>query len=280
MKGKSLSVIAALLVGAAARPALAQTQAPAPLTAEQKQWRYQVSVMERVLEGAVEHGAAVTRDRLQAVLPAQMLLADNARVRGFRLAGYGMFFDVEVPPLDGTIDGTLLWSLRTLDQNDLGLQSALNALKTYVESANDPTLQQALKRVELQVAPATATTMAADPYAAAPRVATGAAASVAASAEPEPAADPILKDPMQAYHTEIMTAIMDAMLEHSGPLDIGPDEWLTVAVRGNDNRPRLSPADNDSRTFLARISGTALRSFRAGQIAKEEALKRIEVRIF
>ena len=280
MQGRSLSFVAVLLFSAAAGPAVAQIATPTPLTAEQKQWRYQVGVMERVLEGAVEHGAAVTRDRLQAVLPAQMLLADNARVRGFRLAGYGVFFDVEVPPLDGTIDGTLLWSLRTLDQNDLGLQSALNALKAHVELAKDPSLQQALKRVELQVAPDTAMARVANPSDTRPRLTTGSAAAVSPAAEPEPPADPILKDPQQAYHTEVIHAIMDAMLEHSGALEIGPDESLTVAARGNDDRPRLSQADNDSRTFLLRINGAALRAFRAGQITREDASQRIEVRIF
>lgn len=277
--GRSSSLLACLLFSAAVTPALAQTVAPAPLTAEQKQWRYQVGVMERVLEGAVEHGATVTRDRLQAVLPAQMLLADNARVRGFRLIGYGVFFDVEVPPLDGTIDGTLLWSLRTLDQNDLGLESALKALKTYVESANDPTLQQALRRVELQVAPAAATARVVDSSGVAPRLATGSAAA-APAAEGGQASDPILKDPQEAYHTEVMHAVVDAMLEHSGALAIGPDEWLTIAARGNEDRPRLAPADATSRTFVIRINGATLRAFRAGQIKKDEALKLIDVRVF
>ena len=82
------------------------------------------------------------------------------------------------------------------------------------------------------------------------------------------------------YHTEVMRALMDAMLEHSGPLEIGPDEWLTVAVRSNADRPRISAAETDSRTILARISGAGLRSFRSGQVSKEEALKRIELRVF
>ena len=54
-------------------------------------------------EQRVEHGAAVTRDRLQAFLPADMLLSENAHARGFRLDGYGMFFDVSVPDLEGTV---------------------------------------------------------------------------------------------------------------------------------------------------------------------------------
>ena len=111
--------------------------------------------MERVLEGAVEHGATMMRDRLQAVVPpaqAQLLIQENAHARGFRLEGYGVFFDVIVPSLDGS----LTWSLRTLDQNDLGLQSALAVLKTRINPA-DIDMQQALKRIELQVGPATLT---------------------------------------------------------------------------------------------------------------------------
>src|SRR5207244_3500061 len=62
-----------------------------------KESRYQIGQIERLLEGAVEHGATVIRDRLQAMMPADMLLTENARARGFRLDGYGVFFDVEVP---------------------------------------------------------------------------------------------------------------------------------------------------------------------------------------
>ena len=46
----------------------------------------------------------------------------------------------------------MTWAVRTLDQNDLGLDSALKQLKAYIEAAGDANSQQALKRVELQVA--------------------------------------------------------------------------------------------------------------------------------
>ena len=92
--------------------------------------------MERVLEGAVEHGVTVTRDRVQALaqVPADLLVSDNAHARGFRLEGYGVFFDVIVP----SFQTTLTWSLRTLDQNDLGLDSALRTLQTHVKTSGDP----------------------------------------------------------------------------------------------------------------------------------------------
>src|SRR5439155_200129 len=55
--------------------------------------RYQIGQMERVLEGAVEHGATITRDRLKSVLPPgdTLMNGENARARGLRLEGYGVF---------------------------------------------------------------------------------------------------------------------------------------------------------------------------------------------
>ena len=84
------------VAAAVVTPAAAQTAVPARAAAEQ---RYQIGQMERVLEGAVEHGLTNTRDRLQALaqMPADMLVSDNAHARGFRLDGYGVFFDVVVP---------------------------------------------------------------------------------------------------------------------------------------------------------------------------------------
>src|SRR5438477_6516923 len=112
-------------------PAVAQPPADGqipPATAERSRQvderanaesRYQIGQMERVLEGAVEHGATITRDRLKSVLPPgdTLMNGENARARGFRLEGYGVFFDVIVPPFE--TETTLSWSIRTLDQNAL-----------------------------------------------------------------------------------------------------------------------------------------------------------------
>ena len=253
-------------------PAAAQTAAAGRVAAEQ---RYQIGQMERVLEGAVEHGLTNTRDRLQALaqVPADTLVSDNAHARGFRLEGYGVFFDVLVP----TFDTTLTWSLRTLDQNDLGLDSALRTLQTYIKTSGDPNLEQALKRLELQVNPAVLTRTSL-PDVANARNATGSAASV--DADKPAAADPILADPGEAYRTEVITALKDAMLAHSSALNIGPGEWLTIAAKGNDDRPRLAPADTASSTRIIRLKGSDLAEFLAGKITRDEALNRIEVRVF
>jgi hypothetical protein len=245
------------------------------------QSRYRIGQMERVLEGAVEHGAALTRDRLKAVLPPAdttdtLMAGENARARGFRLEGYGVFFDVLVPPF--YTETTLTWSIRTLDQHDLGLDSALKELRAHIQQSGDANLQQALKRVELQVTPST---LASPPVVvgSGARTATGSAAATTADTPSAPV-DPILNDPNEAYRSEVIQALKDAMLEHSSSLDIAPGEWLTIAARGNDDRPRLAPADSDARTRIIRLRGSDLAQFLARQISKDEALKRIEVRVF
>ena len=177
-------------------------------------------------------------------MPADLLVSDNARARGFRLDGYGVFFDVIVPSLETTVT----WSLRTLDQNDLGLDSALRALQTHIKNAGDPNLEQALKRIELQVNPLLLARAAAPapPFPGA-RNATGSAAAAGIDNRRRPV-DPILSDPNEAYRTEVNRALKDAMLAHSGSLGIEAGEWLTIAAKGNDDRPRLAPADSDART--------------------------------
>jgi hypothetical protein len=249
-----------------------------PLNRADTESRYQIGQMERVLEGAVEHGATVTRDRLKAVLPPAdtadtLMSGENARARGFRLEGYGVFFDVSVPSFE-----TTWWTMRTLDQNDLGYDSAMKQLQQVVKG--NANAEQALKRVELQVDPRLRQVPAATQTGV--RTETGSTASASQDAAPAPrsTADPILTDPNEVYRTEVMSALEDAMLEHSGSLGLDADEWLTVAARGNDDRPRLAPADSSSRTRIIRLRGSDLAAFLARQITKEEAKARIEVRIY
>src|SRR6185295_16838956 len=168
------SLLVAAAVTAAAIPAAAQPASSAAAARAGAEQRYQIGQMERVLEGAVEHGVTVTRDRVQALaqVPADLLVSDNAHARGFRLEGYGVFFDVVVP----SFLTTLTWSLRTLDQNDLGLDSAMRTLQTHVKTSGDPNLEQALKRLELQVGPGVLARSSV-PAAIGARLATGSAAA-------------------------------------------------------------------------------------------------------
>jgi hypothetical protein len=272
------TLVAGVLLCAASPHAQAQ---PA---SEQRQLRYQIGVMERVLEEAVEHGANLTRDRLQALVPADMLVSEGARVRGFRIENYGMFFDVEVPTL--LYQGTLPWMFRTLDQNDLGLASALETLRAVVQKAGDTNLEQALKRVELQVAPvAMAASSSVAPPAGMPPLRPGArvlAGSAATTPAPRAAAaaDPNLDDPEEAYRVEVRNALMDAMLDYSRGLSLESGEWLHIAARRHSDDPRLAPTDTDARTVMVRVRGADLTQFLAGQISREEARKRMDVKVF
>ena len=283
-------LVSGMVIGAVAVAGTASAQTPAGpragATAQQaavleqvlqlKESRYQIGQIERLLEGAVEHGATVIRDRMLAIMPADMLLTDNARARGFRLDGYGVFFDVEVPNLEGTLP----WSFRTLDQNDLGVGNALQTIRSFIQasSTSDPAIRQALERIELQLTPGTGTVSAVTPSPATRTVSTQAAP---AAAQPSPVSnDPILANPNEAYRAAIRSALIDAMLEHTRGLNLAPNEWLTVAARASDDRPRLAPADTEGQTNILSIRGSDLAAFLAGQITLEEAKNRVDVRVF
>lgn len=293
MSGKAVAVIASVAIGVAAVPVSGQTpregqdasrpaaQRPNQARNQIEQLRYQIGTMERVLENAVEHGASVWRDRLQALAgPVQALLLDNARVRGYRLEGYGVFFDIDVPSLETT----LFSAFRTLDQNGLGLQNALTQLKAAIP-AGDTSAQQALRSIELRVGPvvtAPVATTAAVTTAEAPgrqAVAVAVAPDVRVEAVPVLANDPILVNPEDVYRAEVMQAVVDALLDYSASLGLGPDEWLAVGVRRNEVRPRIG-LDNNAQTVVARVRGGDLSAFRSGQLTREDAIKRVEVRVF
>ena len=242
-----------------ASPAVAQTAARA---ADARQTHYQIGVMERVLEGAVEHGVAVLKDRLQAAAPAapaELLILDSPRVRGFRLDGYGVFFDVEVPSLNGTLTWTLL-----LDQAS---PAAARASASVPASTAAPILPN--PRRAAGAAPG-----ASDRPVSATSVAPGNAPAAKA-----PVDDRVLDNPNEAYRAEVVQALTDAMLDYSGPLSIGADEWLTIAARGIQDRPRLGPADNDAQTVMLSVRGADLTAFRAGQLSRDQVTVRIGKRV-
>jgi hypothetical protein len=270
-------------------PAAARAQNP-PRTPQQRDLQYQIATLESVLARAVEHGALEIRDRLQAIVPAQMLLSDNARVRGFPLPGYGIVFDVAVPGLDGTLP----WSFQTMDQNNLGLESALSALRGAVQKMNDANLDQAMKRIELQVSPVSA---AIDQTGARPapgdaRFVQGTAAAAALVDEPaarsaqvavvpapRAAVDAVMRNPDEAYRQTITVHIKDAMLNHSIGLNLAPNEMLTVVAKSNEDM-LLGASAPDSRVTTITVTSEDLAAFRSGQITREEAHRRIAVSVF
>src|SRR5207244_5535949 len=102
--------------------------AQAPLSeADQVKSRQKISMMESVLESAVANGADSLMRAVRVVMPPDALMMTGApSARGFRLEGYGVFFDVEVP----TFRPTMAFTLRQMvDENGLGAAAAVNQLK-------------------------------------------------------------------------------------------------------------------------------------------------------
>lgn len=271
MKLIGLSVVAVLAVNVLPAPAQTLSAAAARLaTVESQKARYQIAVMEGVLEKAVQQGARVLNQRFQMVSPTMMLLGigGRARVRGFRLDGYGVFFDVDVP----AVPQSMAWSMRLLGQNGPLLAGEVQVLRRHINSVTDVStkreLEEALRRLEQQVGPV------AMPV---PNTPAG-AVSVQLPSSPATVAPPMLDDPAEAYTTEVKESLIDAMLDFSILLALGPDEYLTIAARDNEEIP-LAPNDpSEAMTITLRIKGSDLAAYRAGRITKDEAKKRVEVR--
>ena len=240
--------------------------------------RHEISVMEGILENAVQYGAQVLNRRLQAsaAAPDMVLLSGASRARGFRLDGYGVFFDVEFP----AIRRSVVWSFRMLDRPDPALRSAFQDLRRNVQSLSDPRARQDLERAlnlfEGQMRPFIGAGQAAAPGAIT-AASTDAGRPPAASA-PGPTAT--MEDPRAIYLGEVKNALVDAMLDHGGPIGVGQDEWLTVAARESDGRVVPGDPGDAATTVILRIKGSDLAGVREGRLPREEARKRIEAREF
>jgi hypothetical protein len=272
----SFAAVFAVLASAAA------AQTPPPVAADPSELRHQIYVMEGALARAVNFGAARLNQEIRAVMPDVIVLAGESRARGFQLQDYGVFFDVEVPVLRQS----MMWSLRTmLDQDDQGARDALASLRAFVAAANGPeraAAEGALRRLEAQLLPFGA---ARRPQGGPGIFASGAGAGAPAP-PPRPSVPPdsvLLSDPNKAYTESVVRALIDAMIDFSGPLTwLGPDELLTVAARDNEQRDALAPQNpyEEVSTFMLHVKGSDLAAYRAGRINRDEARKRVQVQQF
>jgi hypothetical protein len=264
--------------------ASAQTAAPAPnAESDPLRARHRIFMMEGVLERAVQAGVNNLRRRVRAVMPDDALLQGGVpQVRGFRLDGYGIFFDVEVPALRRS----LAWSIRTMNETGSALARDLAAMRTFVQSIPDPRaraeFERTLRRVQQQVSPAAQPPVVA---AAVPNGSTVSAQSVVAPQAVETAAAPIadpalLNDPSDAYTEEVKAAVIDAMIENSDPLVLGDEEWLTVAARDNAPTAPFVTGDPEVVTLVLRVKGSDLSAFRAGRLTLEQVRQRVQIAEF
>jgi hypothetical protein len=225
---------------------------PRPAEVEQIRQRQRISLMEGVLERAVANGADNLLRQVKHFMPEVPMLTGAPEVRGFRLDGYGVFFDVEVPALRLP----LAWTLRyVVDGNRLAVNAALAQLRALVleqPAQERERLETLVRQMEQRGLP------------------------TSVSAEVDPA---VVRDPNEAYTRSVKEALVDAMLESSGPLNLASDEWLTVAARDNVPADPLVPGDStEGNTVIFRVRGSDLAAFRSGTLTLEDARKKVEAK--
>jgi hypothetical protein len=250
-----------VVLAASQGPPSAQAQQDAA-DREADRARFQMSVMEGVLQSAAENGARQTAQELKNAAPDAVLWSGAPRARGFRIDNYGFFFDVEVPMLRASIT----YSMELLDRNQAAAQEQLlrdlqtlhGQLQLVSDARTRDSLTQMLKRIEAQLGADVAPP------------ADGARATNVSATTPARPPKPI--DPIELYTSRVKDALTDAILDHSAPLLVRSDEWLTVAAR--------SAQTDDLTTWFLRIRGSDLAAFHSGKITREEAKKRVEVKEF
>lgn len=273
-------------------PALAQThvaRAQSQGPDAETNHRYQVAVMERVLEQAVHLGVRVVTRGVRTSSPEMLFSGGTPQARGFRLDDYGVLFDVTVPSMNASV----IWISRMLEGEAAGAKTALQTFRTLARKTEDPAqrrdLDEAIRQLELQMAPygrpADEETVVVQTGR--PRGTTVVAPPGAPGAAPKPASrteldvtggtGPADDNPEVTYTTEIRNALIAAMLDHSHALSLGSDEWLAVAA--HDDGDRMSVGDPYERaTMVIRIKGSDLLALRSGKITRDEARQRVEVK--
>jgi hypothetical protein len=265
-----LLMAGAALVTMTAAPAVAQV--PRPAEAEQVRARQSISMMEGVLERAVMNGADNLLRQIDTVMPDGAMLTGAPQVRGFRLDGYGVFFDVEVPALRLSI----AWVVRSLQSGSLVAGSALADLKAGIgrmEPSERDRMTVAIQRLELALG------VSASPSG--PRLPARGGVSAASAFQPAqpPLQGAVAENPNEVWTREVKTALVEAMLGYSGPLQIGDEEWLTVAARDNVPADPMVPGDTvDFSTVIFRVKGSDLAALHSRRLTLEEARNRVEVR--
>ena len=214
--------------------------------AESSQLRYQLRVMERVFEEAVEHSARNFASSMEEATPGAARFMGNTGAHGFRLNGYGLFFDVQIPVLRRSLS----WVFRHLNRGPSELGPALQSLRQHMRSFDNvdvrDSLEEALRSIESLVG------------------------------HPPPPPPPPDVDPGEMYAMEIRDALANAMLDYTDSLPLAANEWLTVATTSSGNRAD-SPTDLPRGLgLMLRVPGRVLIALRQGEMARSEALNRIE----
>jgi len=264
-----------LLALLTALPAAAQ-QRPGRPVAPGDNLRLQIAAMEGVLATAVHE---IHAQQLEKVMPGFVQFEGSIRARGFRLDGYGVFFDVDLPPLPRTVE----WTFRVLGA-PIRLDFELSQLRRQVAEVGDPRLrqqfEQTLRTIQRKVETSNVALEQGTRAGRDDEGQEGVQARNAArqgAAQPAPVEPPPAQgDPFAAYQTELGQALADLMVQYGGTISLAPDDWLTIAVR--ESQPRLLPGGPAQMALTLRIKGSDLAAFKAGRLTPEEARKKVEIK--
>ena len=243
-----IATLVVVLTVAGAAPAAAQGAGPAnveraaaesPLTAH-------IQGLERVLSRAVALSARGVEQQLPPWTPGLMLFAGPAQVRGFRLAGYGVFFDVECPVLRQSI----LWSMEIMDADLRMMRRSLERVRELGAFA------QVLRELD----PDANTSVAFSPGAA------------SADAQPPTGADARTAAPdlHAVYQDALRELLIDALLGYGGALGalLDEDDWLTVVARDTRGLP--------GRDTTVRVKAGDVAALHAGSLSLAKARARVD----
>jgi hypothetical protein len=102
-------------------------------------------------------------------------------------------------------------------------------------------------------------------------------AAPTAAPAPTAADTAFLDDPAEAWRREVRATLVDAMIDNTGGISIGPDEYIVVAARGVMPPDRLADP-GDARTIELKLKGKDLQDYRANTITVEEARSKVGFR--
>lgn len=269
----SLPLVVVLSALAAPVQAQGRGRAGAP---EQDTRRLQIAAMEGVLATTVHE---IHSQQLEKMAPGFFQFDGSIRARGFRLDGYGVFFDVDLPPLPRSF----VWTLSVLD-TPVRLEGELAQLRRQVAELPDPRLrqefEQTLRTIQRKVASSNTSAFEQRRGIETGRPDGPSTIEARSAATPAPNAVPPVPgaDPFAAYAGELGKAIADLMVQYGGTITLAPNDWLTIAAR--ESQPRLLPGGPVQTALTLRIKGADLAAFKAGRLTAEEARQKVEVTEF
>ena len=265
----ALTRAAALAAGTVVVAGTVAAQPPpaSPPAGDELAVRAQIQVLERVLASAVGRSASAVEGQVPAGGPGLVLFAGPIQVRGFRLEGYGVFFDVEYPVLRRSI----VWSMQRLDPLfELSLDIALQMLRRQFPPDDLAPAGRAGGRAAGRLSGSRTTPLervagGAPRPAPDPRYAPGVAGDGAA-----PATGRAVVDPLRVYRQALQASLTDALVLGGAALGamLPEDALLTVGAR--------DATGLDGRDGRLRVAARDLAAFREGRITLEEARERVE----